>query len=586
MNYTEYASKDMPQNNGMNFFKRNPIIPNINISTSIELLSLFYRDREAVECKNLTLSYKQLIKYYHTISKAFKELGVKKGDIISICMDNYIQGVAAFFACNVLGATATFLNSFAPLSEIIEYVNEFESPILINFNKTPETNDEIKKKTKLRYIITLGKKDVNSIDINNDYRISKNENLINFNTLGSIAYYQKDIIKSIHSKKETALILFTSGTTGKPKSVVISNENILAAGIYLKNSSNIKNNKNDLKTLVCVPFTYPYGFATSTLMSLLSGRCAILAPDISKDTISEYLKKNPNMIFGSPALLELIMKNIPPNQDLSSVNTFISGGDYLTPEANLRGVQFFKEHGANVEIGNGSGNAETVSCGTNPVGIEQRPETAGKILTGTKAIIVDPDTLEEKKYGEIGLMCVSGKHVFKGYYNDFKLTEEAMFEKNGIKYFKTGTIGFIDNEGYFTITSRQSRFYINSSLNKVYCDKIQNIICKLSEVKDCAVVKVANNDALYVNKAYIVLNDIYKNDNDIISKIKAHCQNVIEDKFGNKYQLKDFEIPCYFEIVSELPRKVGTDKVDYSLLEEDAKKELNVGMKRVLGRGV
>lgn len=183
-------------------------------------------------------------------------------------------------------------------------------------------------------------------------------------------------------------------------------------------------------------------------------------------------------------------------------------------------------------------------------------------------------------------MCVSGKHVFKGYYNDFKLTEEAMFEKNGIKYFKTGTIGFIDNEGYFTITSRQSRFYINSSLNKVYCDKIQNIICKLSEVKDCAVVKVANNDALYVNKAYIVLNDIYKNDNDIISKIKAHCQNVIEDKFGNKYQLKDFEIPCYFEIVSELPRKVGTDKVDYSLLEEDAKKELNVGMKRVLGRGV
>ena len=321
-------------------------------------------------------------------------------------------------------------------------------------------------------------------------------------------------------------------------------------------------------------------------MSLLSGRCAILAPDISKDTISEYLKKNPNMIFGSPALLELIMKNIPPNQDLSSVNTFISGGDYLTPEANLRGVQFFKEHGANVEIGNGSGNAETVSCGTNPVGIEQRLETAGKILTGTKAIIVDPDTLEEKKYGEIGLMCVSGKHVFKGYYNDFKLTEEAMFEKNGIKYFKTGTIGFIDNEGYFTITSRQSRFYINSSLNKVYCDKIQNIICKLSEVKDCAVVKVANNDALYVNKAYIVLNDIYKNDNDIISKIKAHCQNVIEDKFGNKYQLKDFEIPCYFEIVSELPRKVGTDKVDYSLLEEDAKKELNVGMKRVLGRGV
>ena len=131
-------------------------------------------------------------------------------------------------------------------------------------------------------------------------------------------------------------------------------------------------------------------------MSFLSGRTAILATDMSKDTISEYLSKNPNMIFGSPALLELIMKNIPSNQDLSSVNTFISGGDYLTPEANLRGIQFFKEHGSNVEIGNGSGNAETVSCGTNPVGIKIRPETAGKILAGTEAIIVDPETLKEK----------------------------------------------------------------------------------------------------------------------------------------------------------------------------------------------
>lgn len=576
MNKTGYPSIDKPQNDGMNFFKRNPVIPNINISTAIELLSTFYRGREAIECKDLILSYKQLINYYHTISRAFKELGVKKGDVISICMDNYIQGVAAFLACNTLGATSTFLNSFSHVSEIIEYVNEFESPILINFNKTVETNEEIKKKSNVRYIITLDKKDVNSIDISKDYRISKNENLINFNSLGSIAQFQKGIITGLHSKKEDALILFTSGTTGKPKSVVLSNENVLAAGIYLQNSSNIKTNTQDLKTLVCVPFTYPYGFATSTLMSLLSGRTAILAPDMSKDTISEYLSKNPNMIFGSPALLELIMKNIPSTQDLSSINTFISGGDYLTPEANLRGMQFFKEHGANVEIGNGSGNAETVSCGTNPVGIEIRPETAGKVLTGTDAIIVDPDTLEEKKYGEIGLMCVSGKHVFKGYYNAPELTAESKFIKNGKEYFKTGTIGFIDSDGYFTITSRQSRFYIKSSLNKVYCDKIQNIVCKLDIVKDCAVVKVPNEDELFVNKAYIVLNDGIKESPDIIEYIDNCCNNVIEDRFGNKFQLKDFEVPSYFKIVPELPRKAGTDKVDYSLLEEEAKNEINV----------
>lgn len=214
---TGFASIDKPQNNGMNFYEKNPIVPNINLSTAVELLSVFYRDREAVECKNLILSYNQLIEYYHMISRAFKELGVKKGNIISICMDNYIQGVAAFFACNRLGATATFLNSFSPITEIIKYVNEFESPVLINFNVQNEVNEEIKKKSGVRYIITLDKKDINSICVRKDYRINGNESFINFNALGSIAQFQKGIISGIHSNKENALILFTSGTTGKPK---------------------------------------------------------------------------------------------------------------------------------------------------------------------------------------------------------------------------------------------------------------------------------------------------------------------------------------------------------------------------------
>lgn len=100
---------DKPQNKEMNFFKRNPIIPNINISAAIELTSLFFREREAIECKSLMLSYDQLIDYYHIIGRAFKELGIKKSDIISICMENCIQGVASFLACNTLGATATFI---------------------------------------------------------------------------------------------------------------------------------------------------------------------------------------------------------------------------------------------------------------------------------------------------------------------------------------------------------------------------------------------------------------------------------------------------------------------------------------------
>lgn len=572
---TGYPSIDKPQNNGYSFAAKHPLIPNMSVYNAITLINAFYKNKEAIDCLDLSVSYSKLFKDSITISKALKELGVKKGQIISISMPNYYQAVAAFLACNRIGAITTFLNCGASEEEVKEYLNLFESPILINYDKTIEENILYKKYTSVKYIITLKKENINNLSLENDYHLTTDESLIDYNSLDTIAKFQKKGF-SENSGKDDSLILFTSGSTGKPKSVVLTNENILAAGTYLKNSSKVSSLNGD-RTLVCVPFTYPYGFATSTLMTLMSSKTAILAPNMSKDTISYYLKKKPNIIFGSPALLDLIMKNIPENQDLSSITTYISGGDFLTPSHAKRGQEFFSRHGAkNVEMGNGSGNAETVSCGTNPTGIEIRLETAGKILVGTDALIIDPDTMEEKKYNEEGLLCVSGKHVFKEYYKDLEKTKDVKFEKNGKLYFKTGTMGYIDEDGYFTLTGRQSRFYIISTLNKVYCDHVQSIISNLDIIKECAIVKVPDDDMLYVNKAYIVLNDDIDQTDDLKEKLINQFNNPIRNSIGDFEQLKWYEIPTYIEFVLELPRRKGTEKVDYSLLEKDAENKLNV----------
>lgn len=568
-NLTGYPSIDKPQNDGYSFFAKHPIIPDMSVYNSLQLINALYKSKNAIECIDLTASYQQLINDAVTISKALKELGVKKGNIVSICMPNYYQAVASFLACNRIGVVATFLNPNASDDEICEYLNLFESPIFINYDKTSEENYKIKIKTKADYIITLSKEKINSLSLAGDYHVTCDDNIIDFNSLKSISEYQRKGIPS-NSGKDNSLILFTSGTTGNPKSVVLTNENILSAGTYLKNSSHVKS-LNGEKTLVCVPFSYPYGFVTSAIMTLLSSKTAVLAPDISKDTISYYLNKKPNIIFGSPALLELIMRNVPYNQDLSSITTFVSGGDFLTPNHSKRASEFFEMHGAkNVEIGNGSGNAETVSCGTNPTGVEIRPETAGKVLVGTEAIIIDPDTMEEKKYNEEGLLCVSGKHVFKEYYKQPELTKEVKFERNGKIYFKTGTLGFIDESGYFTLTGRESRFYINSTLHKVYCDRVQTLISYLDGINECAVVKVPDEEVLYVNKAYIVLGNEFEASEQTMEKIKEQFNNPILTASGQVEYLKSCEIPTYVEFVSELPRKQGTDKVDYASLELDA----------------
>lgn len=571
---TGYPSIDRPNEIGHKFFERHPLIPSTNIYTLMQLLSKFYKEKKAVSCLDLSVSYGQLLdKDAVTISLALKELGVKKGDIIAVSMPNFYQAVAAFIACNRIGAVVTFLDHEAGLDEICAYLNEFESPILINYDKDNEINNRIRHNTHVNHIITLDKNNINSLDIRRNYHITSNSsNTLDFHSLGSIASERRIKLEEPHFGNENAMILFTSGSTGKPKSVLLTNKNIIAAEIYARNTSRTENITGP-KTLTCVPLRYPYSSVTSLLTTLLWGKEAILAPDIGPTTIGYYMSLEPNIIFGSPALLELVMRNIKKDQDLSFVSHFISGGDFLQISQYERAKEFFASHGAsNVEIGDGFGNAETVSIQSTPVGVKQKPGTAGKLLVGTKYRLVNPDTHEDVKYNEEGLLIVSGNHVFKEYFNQPELTKDAFIEIKGKKYFNTGTLGTIDEDGYFKVTGRMSRFYIMSSLFKVYMDHVQSIISNLDCVKDCAVVAVSDEEQLFVNKVYIVLNDNYEASPKLEKEIFKLFQKPTVNIVGEESQLKTYEIPKYIEFVSNLPRKKGTDKIDYQLLTEEAKK--------------
>ena len=120
---TGYVSIDKPQNNGYDFWKIHPIIPNTSIYTAMCLLSSFYNQKEAIDCLELHANYGTLKQDAITISLALKELGIKKGDIVSVSMPNFYQAVASFFACNRIGAVATFLDPSSSDYEINEYLN-------------------------------------------------------------------------------------------------------------------------------------------------------------------------------------------------------------------------------------------------------------------------------------------------------------------------------------------------------------------------------------------------------------------------------------------------------------------------------
>lgn len=581
MNFTGYPSIDNIHNKDYSFFDRNPIIPDMSIYNTINMLSTFYRKEEAIDCLDLNVNYDEMINDTVLLSKTFKELGIKKGDIISVSMPNFYQGVIVYLAANRIGAVTTFINSMSSIEEVLGYLNEFESSLFINFYKDSEYNKKIKDNSKVKNIITLNKDEINTKNYGN---ITSSANGyrddLSFSDIGSIAKYYKRPIYTLYGGKEDSLILFTSGSTGNPKSVVLTNQNILASGIYMKNTGRIKAKVGE-RCLVCVPFSYPYGFATSTIMSLICGRVAVLAPTLSKDNIRYYLSKNPNYVFGSPALLELIKRNVKDSDDLSSIHTFVSGGDFLTVSQNKAGVEFFRKHGAETIICNGSGNAETVGTNTMAVGSINKPETVGRVLVGTKAIVVNPDTLEEVKYGEEGMLCISGKHVFKGYYKNEDMSRETKFVYKGIEYYKTGNMGILDTDGYFTLTGRSSRYYIRSDLNKVYLEHIQNVISLIDVVDSCCVVPKEDKDLLFTNKAYVVLKDGVLPSLEVSDYIMNMCYKPLYNSVtGEMVQLKPFEVPESITFLDVLP-KTKADKVDYTFLENMAKNEVKIKKKEL-----
>lgn len=558
-----YPSVARLHEKGARFSEKHPIIPPVNIYTLLKLMCKKFYSEQAVDCLEQSLTFKELFDVVDIFSKSLIELGIKKNDIIVVATPNYYQSIVVFMAANKIGAVVTFINSRSTIEEVQEYLNKYDAPLFINYGEQTSVDKKLISNTKLKYIITIGKDEVNAkLKM---VQVEKSNSILSFAEAYSIGCISKCKVKNACRGNVPAIILYTSGTTGKPKAVVLSNVNIIATAIYLKNSSKVTDKRGE-KSLVCVPFCYPYGFVTSVLMSLLCGRTVILGPDISKDNISYYMTKKPNIVFGSPALLALTMRNVPDGQDLSSVDTFISGGDYLNGKVANEALEFFEKHNCKVKIVNGSGNAETCGGNTNAYGHDLPMLSVGYPYIGVSAIVVDND-LKELPYGEEGMLCLSGKNVFMGYYKEPELTKEVLFMYKGKQYIKTGTNGRLLMNGLFELTGRASRFYIISSLNKVYCDHVQQVLNALEPVKMSAVVKKEDKDNLYVGHAFIVLKDGFDSSEEMKKQILEACKKEVVIQSGDKVILKPYEIPADITFVDSFPYTTA-DKIDYMALEK------------------
>lgn len=575
---TGFPSIDRPWDKS----KKEIEIPDTSIYESLLQRSNFNACNQLSKCHEDILTMDRLKKETEEYAKSFKAMGIKKGDIVPICMQPNNEGLIAFFALNRIGAIPTFLNATANKNEIESYIRKFYARNFIISSKFVENVDEIISDCDLNKVIVISPRDsfkegmqvseLTSEYINHfDKKFDETDKKISLTTFKNIGKNYTGKIDEEVKAKDIAFICYTSGSTGEPKAIVLTNENIIAEMISLKKSTHMNLGPKG-NSLQVVPFNYPYGFLISTLLPMFVGKTAALTPMLTLKTVVTYLKMyKPPYIQAIPSFYSSLQLNEEAKDlDLSFLKYPVSGGDTLDITAKKQNNEFYRKHGSRARVKDGSGNGEGCGCLTTSVVLgKENQHSVGKPIVGLNVKIVDPETDKELEFGKVGRFCFSGKNVMLEYYNDPEKTNEVKkTDANGVEWFYTDTYAHMDSKGWLYIDGRDRRFFITydqeGSPYKVYCDYVQSILKECSEVFDCAVVKKPDDVRSYIAKAFIVLKENVEYTKELEEKIKFICGN----------QLQSCAIPEEYEVIEKLPL-TRAEKIDYAVLEKQCLDEYN-----------
>ena len=513
------------------------------------------------------ISYNELFEKINQASKSLRSLGVKQGDVVTICMPNTPEAIIAFYACNKIGAVADMIHPLSSSAQVKNYLLESKSRILILIDVAYERVKDILPETLVYKTIIASPKDSMPILLNIGYQITKgfktkkpkfDRDFITWNDfLLEGLIYNKPYVNNMKSK-DVAVILHSGGTTGTPKGIMLSNYNFNAEA--QQDAVIVYDVRPKDKILTILPVFHGFGLGVCVHCPLCLKVETILMPEFDNNRFYKIMKNDkPNILAGVPTLWEAMLDNQKfDNVDLSHMKYIISGGDYLTIPMEKKINNFLHAHNAKISISKGYGMTESVAAtsftyeGTNELG------SIGIPMIGNKYCICDPDTNEPLPLGHEGEICVNGPTVMVGYLNKPEETSKVLKKhKDGKIWLHTGDLGYITPNGIVYFTQRLKRMIVSSGFN-VYPNMIEEIIEKHKDVKKCCVIGVPHPYKMHVPKAFIVLNKNAKETTKLKKELKELC----------KQELEVYSIPKEFEFRKELPKTL-LGKVDFIKLEKE-----------------
>ena len=538
------------------------------ISEMIEVSANKYADLTAYEYYGIKVSYSEFYKKIEETAKALKAQGVGENDRVTICMPNTPQGLIAFYAVNMVGAIANMIHPLSAEKEIEFYLNVSNCKFLITIDISYEKIMHIIDNTSVEKIVVVSAAQDFGRTMTFLYWLTKGRKINVKIDRNNIIGWKKFIdsgkkyvgnYKCHKAPDSVAVILYSGGTTGTPKGIMLSNRNFNAMA---EQASHMCETKPEESVLSIMPIFHGFGLTVCIHTPLSCGMKCILIPDFSAKKFVGLIRKfHPNFVVGVPTLFDSLTKSTFGPNELSCITQVISGGDSLDYHLKEKVDQFLKDHGSLTEVREGYGLTECAgaTCLT-PIN-SYRKGSIGIPFPDTYFKIVITGTHDEAPVGTDGEICISGPTVMTGYLNSIDETMQTLrVHEDGYTWLHTGDIGSMDSDGFVYFKQRLKRVIISSGYN-IYPTHVESVINSHPAVLTSTVIGVSHPHKVQVAKAYVVLNEGYEPSEELKNDILKYCSK----------NLAKYTMPAYLEFRASLPRTL-VGKVAYKELEDENKK--------------
>ena len=533
-----------------------------------------YPNNTAYVFQGKATSYASFMKRIDAAAKGLYNMGIRKGDRVTICMANTPQALDCFYALNRIGAIPNMIHPLSAASEIAFYLNVSHSKAILTlaqfYTKVDSIRDQLEQPVQILiariadelpfplsalYPITKGGK-ADKIPAGN-----------NFTLWTEMVAAGKNAVLPADDGKYTdcGAVLYSGGTTGTNKGIMLSNLNFNALGLQTIAASGFGQIAG-MKMLSIMPVFHGFGLGIGIHTALIGGATCILIPQFSVKVYAEtLLKQKPNIIPGVPTLFEALLRaESLEGADLSFLKGIFSGGDSLSPELKKKVDAFLKEHNCSQQIREGYGTTECVTASCLTPKDYARSGSIGVPFPDVYYKIVTPGTTEECDPNIEGEICVSGPTVMLGYMDQPEETANTLKPHgDGRIWLHTGDLGRMDEDGFIYFRQRLKRMIITSGYN-VYPSQLENIIDGHEKVLLSCVIGIKDEYRGQKIKAFVVPMPGVEPTEELKQELLEYCSK----------HIAKYAMPRDIEFRTELPKTL-VGKVAYRVLEEEAANQVS-----------